>query len=68
MESTTKKTKPTTVRLFPELDSFVRELAETHPNGQSGVLNDAVQFYMESVDGRQKKSDFIQEVILNSHE
>jgi hypothetical protein len=40
-----KKTPPTTVRLTPDNNVFVRDEAESHPDGQSGVLNDAVTEY-----------------------
>lgn len=33
---------PTTVRLTQENHDFVRALATEHPEGQSGVLNEAV--------------------------
>jgi hypothetical protein len=33
------------VRFRPELHDFVRLMGEDHPEGQSGVINDAVEFY-----------------------
>jgi hypothetical protein len=49
-----KKTKPTTVRFKPHLDEFVRTSAEHHRDGQSGVINDAVEFYMQHVERERK--------------
>ncbi len=50
-----KKTKPTTVRLYPHLDDWVREKALDHRDGQSGVLNDAVDFYRTFLEGDETK-------------
>ena len=50
-----KKTPPTTVRLYPELDEFVRAQAETHSKGQSGVINDAVAHYKQHVEQKKRK-------------
>ncbi len=45
-----KKTAPTTVRLFQELHEFVRDEADRHRDGQSGVINDAIAFYKKHVE------------------
>ncbi len=59
-----KKTKPTTVRFLPRLDDWVRSRAEEHPEGQSGVINDAVEFYMKYFERRKDK---IYEMITGSN-
>jgi|GEM_PF-5017849 len=41
-----KHTEPTTVRLTPENDAFVRLWAELHPGaGMTGAINDALELY-----------------------
>ena len=42
-----KKTPPTTVRLTVENHAFIKAQSELHPDGQSGVINDAVAFYLK---------------------
>lgn len=49
-----KKTSPTTVRLYQELHNFVRTEAEQHRDGQSGVINDAVEFYKAHLDRKRR--------------
>lgn len=49
-----KKTAPTTVRFLQELHEFVKEEAESHRDGQSGVINDAVAFYKEHVEQQRR--------------
>lgn len=44
-ESKRTKAAPTTIRLEIELDRWVREEAEAHAKGQTGVINDAVRYY-----------------------
>jgi hypothetical protein len=46
------KAKPTTVRLEEPLDQYVRERALSHPDGQSGVINDAVRLLKASEDSK----------------
>lgn len=55
-----KKTSPTTVRLYQELHDFVRAEAERHRDGQSGVINDAVEFYKTHLD---RKRQIIKEAV-----
>jgi hypothetical protein len=43
--ATPKKTPPTTVRFDADNDRWIRERAASHPEGQSGVINDAVTEY-----------------------
>jgi hypothetical protein len=50
-----KKTPPTTVRFKPELHEFIKEQAAQHPDGQSGVINDAVSLYARHVREHGKK-------------
>ncbi len=57
-----RKAKPTTVRLIERLDSWVRRRALEHPDGQSGVINDAVEFYKAHVE---KKSGKLFDTIVN---
>lgn len=50
-----KKTPPTTVRFTADNHAFVKAQSEAHPDGQSGVINDAVAFYRKHVEKRAEK-------------
>lgn len=50
-----KKTPPTTVRFSQENHVFVKARGESHPDGQSGVINDALDFYRKHVEKRSEK-------------
>ena len=45
-----KKTPPTTVRFSAELHDFIKTNAPLHPDGQSGLINDAVRYYKDRVE------------------
>lgn len=46
---------PTTVRFSRDLDAWVRQAAEGHPDGMTGVINDAVRLYREKVEAKQER-------------
>lgn len=50
-----KKTPPTTVRFTAELHEFVKQQGALHPDGQSGVINDALAHYRKHVEKRGEK-------------
>jgi hypothetical protein len=50
-----KKTPPTTVRFKHDLHEFVKAYAESHPDGQSGVINDAVELYKAHVQEKERR-------------
>jgi hypothetical protein len=50
-----KKTPPTTVRFTAENHAFVKAQGEMHPEGQSGVINDAMAFYRRHVESHSEK-------------
>lgn len=64
-----KKTKPTTVRLRPDLKAFVDMRGEEHIDGKSGVLNDAVEYYRNALDDAadKKKTTFYKSIIGAGH-
>jgi hypothetical protein len=47
-----KKTAPTTVRFSRDLEAWVRQAAEGHPEGMTGVINDAVRLYREKIEAK----------------
>lgn len=50
-----KKTPPTTVRFKHHLHDFVKACAESHPDGQSGVINDAVELYKAHIEKKERQ-------------
>lgn len=44
------KAKPTTVRFEKPLDEWLKARAAEHPDGQSGIVNDAVRYFKEHLE------------------